>query len=129
MNLQVKKVPSAIEGTTKFVIDGRLDATTSSDFEKTITPMLTGPIEIVILDLSHVPFISSAGIRALMHVNKTMTERNAKVICTNMQPQIAKVMEIIRMLPGVQVFANDQEMDNYLAHIQRQEILKQKGEE
>ena len=90
--------------------------------------MLEGPIDHVVLDLSRVPFISSAGIRALMYVNKTMSDRNGKVLLTNMQPQIAKVLDIIRMLPGIQVFANEQEMDNYLAHIQRQEIEKRRDQ-
>jgi hypothetical protein len=45
-----------------------------------------------------------------------------------MQPQIAKVLEIVQMLPGIQVFASEQEMDHYLAHIQRQEIEKRKNQ-
>jgi hypothetical protein len=38
----------------------------------------------------------------------------------NLQPQIAKVLEIVKALSGINVFKNLQEMDEYLAAMQRQ---------
>jgi hypothetical protein len=37
----------------------------------------------------------------------------------NLQPQIAKVLDIVKALPGISVFKSLKEMDEYLAAMQR----------
>jgi anti-sigma B factor antagonist len=125
MEVQIVPLPTDMEWTTKIGIEGRLDAITSPQFEKAMEPILKQAMDFLILDLSKVPFISSAGLRALMYINKTLAERDSKVICINMQPQIAKVMETIQQLPGLHVFSSDEEMDQYLTGIQ-EEVLRKK---
>ena len=44
------------------------------------------------------------------------------LIMLNLQPQIKKVFEIINAIPSLNIFASVQELDEYLANIQRQEI-------
>jgi anti-anti-sigma regulatory factor len=44
----------------------------------------------------------------------------------NPQPQIRKVFDIMKLLPAMNVFANIQELDEYLARIQKRVI---EGEE
>jgi anti-anti-sigma factor len=127
MDIRIVNLPTEMEWTTKIGVDGRLDATTSPQFEKAMDPILEQGMDYLILDLSKVSFISSAGIRALMYVNKSLAEKHAKVICINMQPQIAKVMETIKQLPGLHVFKNDEEMDRYLSQIQ-EEVLRKKSQ-
>ena len=126
MEVQIVPLPTDMEWTTKIGIEGRLDAITSPQFEKTMEPILKQAMDFLILDLSKVPFISSAGLRALMYINKTLAERDSKVLCINMQPQIAKVMETIQQLPGLYVFNNDEEMDKYLTGIQEEVLRKKK---
>jgi anti-sigma B factor antagonist len=125
MEVQIVNLPTDMEWTTKIGVEGRLDATTSPKFEKAMEPILNQAMDFLILDLSRVPFISSAGLRALMYINQTLAKQNSKVICINMQPQIAKVMETIKQLPGLHVFKNDEEMDKYLIEIQ-EEVLRKK---
>ncbi len=126
MNLQVKSLPVDTEWTAKIAVEGRLDANTSADFEKTMDSILSGPVDYLILDLAKLSYISSAGIRALMYVNKKIADNDGRVFCTNLQPQIAQVMEVIKQLPGLNVFQNDQEMDEYLNAIQEEVIRKAK---
>jgi anti-anti-sigma factor len=125
MEVRLVNLPTAMEWTTKIGIEGRLDAATSPQFEKAVDPILKQVKDYLILDLSKVSFISSAGIRALMYVVKTLANRDAKVICTNMQPQIAEVMETIKQLPALHVFMSDEEMDKFLMAIQ-EEVLRSK---
>jgi anti-anti-sigma factor len=125
MDVQIVNLPTDMEWTTKIGVQGRLDAITSPKFEQAIDPILKQGMDYLILDLSKVSYISSAGIRALMYINKSLAERDAKVICINMQPQIAKVMEAIKQLPGLHIFRSDEELDKYLNAIQ-EDVLKKK---
>ena len=126
MDLRVLVLPTDLEWTTRVAVEGRLDSKTSPEFEKKMDPILSQPMDFLILDLAKVPFISSAGIRALMYVNRTLAANQSKVICINMQPQIAMVMETVKLLPGLHVFPSDEEMDKFLTEIQ-EEVLKKKN--
>jgi anti-anti-sigma factor len=98
---------------------GRLDTTTAPQAEKEIQPVVSGPLKEVIFDLAELTFISSAGLRVLLGARKALAARGAQVHLINIQPQIAKVLDIVRALPGINVFKNVKEMDEYLAAIQR----------
>lgn len=52
-------------------IEGRLDTLTASELEKTIDNDLGG-IEKLVLDLEKLDYISSAGLRVLLHAEKIM---------------------------------------------------------
>ena len=98
---------------------GRLDTATSPEAEKEIAPVLSGPMKDVIFDLGELTFISSAGLRVLLGARKALAARGANVHLTNLQPQIEKVMEIVKALPGINVFKSTKEMDEYLAAMQK----------
>jgi hypothetical protein len=55
----------------------------------------------------------------LIETQRTLSANKGTVLLVNLQPQILKVLEIIKALPGITVFRNVQEMDDYLAAIQR----------
>ena len=98
---------------------GRLDTATASQAEKEIQPVLSGSLKEVIFDLAELTFISSAGLRVLLGARKALAARGAQVHLTNLQPQIEKVLDIVKALPGINVFKDLKEMDEYLAAIQR----------
>ena len=64
-------------------------------------------------------FISSAGLRVFAATRKQLKERGGQASFINMQPQIQEVFEIIKSLPGVSIFKNIAEFDQYLANRQR----------
>ena len=70
-------------------------------------------------DLATLKFISSAGLRIFTAARKTLKERGGQASFINMQPQIQEVFSIIKALPGVAVFRNIEELDQYLAVRQR----------
>ena len=70
-------------------------------------------------DLATLKFISSAGLRIFTAARKTLKERGGQASFINMQPQIQEVFSIIKSLPGVAVFRNVEELDQYLAVRQR----------
>ena len=81
--------------------------------------MLDGRLDSLIFDLAGLEFISSAGIRVLVHARKSIQAQHGGVLMVNAQPQIVKVFEIIKALPGLTVFESEAELDQYLAEMQR----------
>ena len=125
MEFRVENVPVSLEWTVKLGLEGKLDSNSARDFEKKVEEVLAGYVEILILDFSKLSYISSAGIRVLITANNKMAERDGRVIVAGMQPQIAKVMEIIRDLPRLNMFGSEQELDEYLLGIQ-EKIIREK---
>ena len=123
MALQIKVTndPGRLHSAT-IALDGSLDAATSGDLEKIVDELLASPVRVIAFDLAKLKFISSAGIRVLMKVRQGLTGRGGSCALTNLQPQVAKVFEIVKALPGVSVFSNEAEMDEYLAAMQRKVI-------
>ena len=100
---------------------GSLDSLTSPDFEKAVDTILSADAKIIILNLAELEFLSSAGIRVIFKLQKGVLQKKGVVVISKPQPQVAKVIEIIRALPKEQVFESDEEADRYLAMMQRQE--------
>lgn len=49
-------------------VDGNIDAATYQDFQARADELIEGGAHFILVDLTHVPFVSSAGIRALQHI-------------------------------------------------------------
>lgn len=98
---------------------GSLDTATAPELERQLTPVLAGPVKDIVFDLAHLKFISSAGLRVFSMTRKTLKERGGQASFVHLQPQIQLVFEVIKALPGVAVFKDVAEMDNYLALMQR----------
>jgi len=109
-------------GRVRVALDGSLDTATSPDLEKALQPLYTRQLRVLVFDLAGLRFLSSAGIRVLMTARKELTDHDGSFVLTNLQPQIAKVIEIVKALPGVSVFRNDAELDAYLAAMQKKVV-------
>jgi anti-sigma B factor antagonist len=94
---------------------GSLDTATAPDLEKQLTTVLSGNVKDIIFDLAQLKFISSAGLRVFSTTRKTLKERGGQASFVHMQPQIQEVFEIIKSLPGVAIFKDIAEFDQYLA--------------
>jgi len=104
-------------------VGGSLDTATAPQLEKVLGPVLEGAeTKLVIFDLADLEFLSSAGIRVLLSARKNLKAREGIFAMRNVQPQIAKVFEVIQALPGFAIFKDEAEMDAYLADLQRKVI-------
>jgi anti-anti-sigma factor len=104
--------------TARVVLGGTLDGVTSPLLEEALAPLLDS-VHHVVFDLTGLKFISSAGIRILLKARKELKAADGSFAMKNLQPQIQKVFEIIGALPGVSIFTSEQELDAYLAAMQR----------
>ena len=82
---------------------GRIDNDTSPDFQTRLLTALT-PGAAVLVDLSGVAYVSSAGLRALMMGSKQSKAANGRLAVAGLGPVVKEIFEISRFSLVVQVF-------------------------
>jgi len=105
--------------TVSIALSGQLNSETASVLDQQIQKALVNGANVIVLDMADLKMITSAGVGVVMKTQTSMAKRGGEMIMLNMQPQIKKVFEIVRLLPTLQVFDDTQEMDNYLIKIQQ----------
>lgn len=78
------------------VIEGRLDTTTAPELENELKTCLDG-VENLILDLTALEYISSAGLRVVLAAQKTMSKQGNMII-KNVNESVMEVFDITGMV-------------------------------
>ena len=99
---------------------GRLDTSTYQAMEDRVDVVLKEQPHTLVFDMESLDYISSMGVRVIAKAQKAMKAYHGNVILLNLQPQIQKVLDIIKALPPQQVFSSMDELDDYLDRMQRQ---------
>ena len=87
------KIDSSIDtGKLLIQLDGKLDSISAPELERFVMPKLPD-CQGVIFDFSQISYISSAGLRVLLGVRKTM-KRDFPVIVKNVAPVVMEVFEM-----------------------------------
>lgn len=86
------EIKTASEGSKLTIsVKGRVDTVTAPEFE---SAMKFGDAKQVVLDLTDVPYMSSAGLRVLLTVHKTMLGRGGELQVANVQPAVKEVLDL-----------------------------------
>ena len=101
---------------------GPIDSDTYLDFDHEIKSLLVATTHGIILDLSNVDYISSAGLGILFTMKKFLKQNNGELLFTNLKPQIKRLFEVVNALPKETLFRNNEEADAYFYKIMNQEI-------
>ncbi len=107
-------------GGCEVALNGRLDSETVRACSDVLSDLMQKPIRVLLFDMASLSFISSMGLRLVLNVRKQVEAKGGTVIMTRLQPQIAKVFEIARVLPKVSIFESVEEADRYFAAMQQQ---------
>ena len=102
----------------RVALAGALNTDTAPDFEQRLLAVLAGGQELTVLDMKDLDYISSAGLRVIFKAAKQAKAAGQRVAAANRKPHIDKVFEILKALPDMTVFANEEELDDYLAAMQ-----------
>jgi anti-anti-sigma factor len=117
MSLEITITPEK-NNSKRISISGNLDSNTAPQLQDKVDAEINDSINATILDFSNLDFLSSAGLRVIFKTKKIMDNSGGKFLMVNLQPQIKKVFEIIKALDGMNVFKNQDEMDDYLTAMQ-----------
>jgi len=90
--------------TTVFYLKGRLDSASSSDVEKKIFDSINKGTKDVVLDFSSLDYISSAGIRVLVHCHKELEKKEGHILLSAVPKPIENVLYITGFLPYFKVY-------------------------
>lgn len=73
-------------------VEGRLDTTTAPELEASLKEDLDG-VEELVIDLTNLEYISSAGLRVLLAAQKIMMKQG-KMLVTNPNDVISEIFEV-----------------------------------
>ncbi len=90
MNLQI----TPFQEYTLVSVEGRIDTTNFSEFEKPIMTLIEGGCSKIILDCSGLNYISSSGLRVFLIIQKKMKADKGNFILCSLQPGIKEIFDI-----------------------------------
>jgi anti-anti-sigma factor len=73
---------------------GRLDGTTSPAFERDVAKSIAAGTDKLLLDMAGLQYISSAGLRVVLHAAKQMKAKGGQLILCALSEQVREVFEI-----------------------------------
>jgi anti-anti-sigma factor len=121
------KVIQAQPGSVTLSPVGPIDSITYRLLEAEISGVLTESVRTLVLDLAGVDFIASSGIGTIIKTQATLTKRSADFAMINLQPQVKKAFEIMNLIPTLNVFEDENELDEYLKKVQQRIIDEDEG--
>jgi anti-anti-sigma factor len=102
---------------------GSLDTNTHQALENKMDRLIQGgAARVITLDMGGIEYISSMGVRVVLKTKKDLQRRGGAFLLVNLQRQVKRVFEIINALPSLQIFSSLEELDDYLAEMQRQAL-------
>jgi len=99
-------------------LSGRLDGSTHAALDEALEPLLHEGTHILEINLAGLDYISSAGLRSIFRARKMLSTHAGRVLLMQPQPPVRKVFELVKAVPVDEVFASQDELDDYLAAIQ-----------
>ena len=103
---------------------GKLDAVSCQEFDRALDGVLAQVPRggTLVIDLVDLEYVSSAGLRSLFRARKTMRANGGFSLLVHAQPQVRKVFEIVKAVPVHEIFRSVEELDAYLAEMQRKVV-------
>ena len=87
----------ADQGATVVEIVGEVTASTAPEAQQKIVPLVQPHVR-MLLDLSRVPFMSSAGLRLLLLLYRSITADGGKVVLVGISEDLVKTMSVTGFL-------------------------------
>lgn len=87
MNVTTLSAPSV----TRVELEGSIDGKTAPQIREELSAALQN-VQELILDVSRVDYLSSAGLRLLLLLHREITARNGKLVLLGVSPEIRTVM-------------------------------------
>ena len=86
-------------------VEGRIDSSNASDFHDALLAGIGGDYSFVVLDLKRVEFLSSAGLRVILHLAKQCRERSGKLGVCSLSAKIQHLFAVSGLHNVIPIFA------------------------
>ena len=123
MSLKIELFKSD-DGKCRIELRGRLDSNTAPWLDEKLESLDPRRYPVQVVDMQHLDYISSAGMRTLFRAKKQAAQNGGEFKLAHPQPQVQKVMDVMKAIPSGDIFTSQQELDSYLDAIQRQALAK-----
>ena len=103
---------------SRVALRGRLDSQTAPMLDERLERVLPSTTALL-FDMAGLEYISSAGIRVLVKARKALEARGGGVAVAHLQPPVRRVIDILKAVPSIDIFADDAQMDAFIERMQR----------
>lgn len=86
---------------------GSIDTTTSADLEETLMEGISQGMRWIILDLTDVRMISSAGIRVIISAAKALKKENGEIRFSTPNKNVSEVLQLTGLLKFLKVYPDN----------------------
>ncbi len=90
-------------------VSGRIDAITAPDFEKSLDELITAGDRVILIDLSALGYISSAGLRSILSSAKKLKVLSGEILFTGLQGPVEEVFQISGFKSIFKIFPSEAE--------------------
>lgn len=90
-------------------VSGRIDAITAPDFEKSLDELITAGDRVILIDLSALGYISSAGLRSILSSAKKLKALSGEILFTGLQGPVEEVFQISGFKSIFKIFPSEAE--------------------
>jgi anti-sigma B factor antagonist len=106
-------------------LKGSLDTETYSGLEDKLSEIINDTTKAIIFDMTDLDYISSIGIKVVIATKKSLESKNANFAMINLQPQINKIFDMMKILPMFDIFDDMPEADKYIDQVIHEELAKE----
>lgn len=118
MTLSVKVIQTKPAAVTLAPL-GPLDSETYRILDAEIKGALAESVNTLVLDMAGVDFVASAAVGIIAKTRATLARKSGELAMINLQPQVRKAFEIMNLIPNLNIFEDEKELDEYLAKVQQ----------
>ncbi|HKC23551.1 MAG TPA: STAS domain-containing protein [Thermoanaerobaculia bacterium] len=93
---------------------GRLDTNTSDEFHAHLTSRLDGGVRKLVIDMSAIDYVSSAGLRVFLLAAKKLNDTGGKLALGGLNPSVRQVFSLSGLLA---IFAVEPDAEKALARV------------
>jgi len=93
-------------------VNGRIDAVTAPDFEKSLLERISSGETILVINLSELEYISSAGLRSILSIAKVLKAKGGKMMFACLRGTVRDVFKISGFGTIFQIFDTEEEALN-----------------
>lgn len=88
---------NTLEQITVVTLAGDIDASNAADVQKEVLPLVQAESRIL-MDMTKVPYMSSAGLRMLLSLYRQVTAKDGKVVLVGLSEEIRDTMSVTGFL-------------------------------